>query len=320
MLALFFVFSLSKIQIDPFSEHRFIEWMRNNDIYYIGDEYYFRLGLFLSHCKYLQSYNKRPGLTFRLAVNKFACTTLSEYKSILGLQFTGNNPNQRQPTTKSKYEVPDSFDWRDKNVVNAIRDQGKCGSCWSFSAIATSESAYAISTGNLLTFSEQNLIDCTTNCYGCNGGEPNAAINYVIKHQNGQFNSCNTYPYTGEDGKCSFDPKKSIGKITSYISVEQYNENDLKEKVAQYGVASCCIAAGNIPFMSYQSGILDNHECFASFLDHAVACVGYGTENGIDYWIVRNSWGTNWGEDGYVRMKRNDYNQCGIASHVFVAI
>ena len=316
MLSFLFAFAFSQVQITLSEERQYVQWMRTNNKYYTGDEYYLRLGIFLSNSRYIQEFNRKPGLTYRLAVNKFACYTPSEFKSILGAL---PQTHRKQSTGKiqNHLQLPDSVDWRDKGVVNPIKDQGDCGSCWAFSAISTSESAYAISTGTLLQFSEQNLIDCTI-CWGCMGGWPDQALDYILTTQTGQFASEQDYPYRAMDCACNVDFNKLVGKITTYETIKEADENDLLEKVALNGVASICIAAGNTPFMSYSSGILDDDQC--TDIDHAVAAVGYGTENGIDYWIVRNSWGTSWGEEGYVRMIRNKDNKCLIASRALIAL
>ena len=316
MLVLLLSFISSKVQLTLNDERQFLQWMRMNNNFYTGDEYHFRLGIFLSNARYCQEFNRKKGLTFHLGVNKFSCHTPAEYKSILGAKQIQNKVLRNTISTK-KLDIPDSFDWRDKGVVNAIKDQADCGSCWAFSAITTSESAYAITTGNLFHFSEQNLIDCSP-CWGCSGGWPLDALNFVMEVQRGQFMSEDDYPYRALDCACQLDYSKLIGKITSIQMVKDGDENDLKEKVATYGVASVCISAGNTPFMSYSGGILDNDDC--AEIDHAVAVVGYGTENGVDFWIVRNSWGSSWGENGYVRMIRNKNNQCEIASIALVAI
>lgn len=139
----------------------------------------------------------------------------------------------------------------------------------------------------------------------------------MIEEQNGQFNSEFDYPYKAVDGECSFDSSKAIGHVTSLVDVVENDENDLKEVVAEYGVASVCIFANNAQFKPYAGGILDDDGCLkVNYVDHALAVVGYGTEGGIDFWIVRNSWG----EDGYVRMISNRGNKCLIASIAFVAV
>ena len=292
--------------------------MRTNNKFYTGDDYHLRLGIFISNVRYFKEYNKKKGLIFTVGINQFSCYTPSEYKSILGVPSSHEITARKTILPTKKTNAPDSFDWRDKGVVNPIKNQGNCGSCWSFSAITTSESAYAITTGQLLQFSEQNLIDCVKTCMGCNGGWPTKALDYIMQTQNSQFISESDYPYTGVEGTCNYDSTRLIGKITQKVDVATSDENDLKEKVAMYGVASICIAAGNTPFMSYTGGILDDPDC--NVMDHAVAAVGYGTENGVDFWIIRNSWGTTWGEEGYVRMIRNKHNRCLIASRALVAV
>lgn len=151
--------------------------MRTNNKFFIGDDYHLRLGIFISNLRYCQEFNKRKGLSYKVGINKFLCHTPSEYKSLLGVQTSSfRSIPKKQSITKSKQTIPDSFDWKSKGVVNPVKDQSSCGSCWAFSSISTSESAYAISTGNLLRFSEQNLIDCSESCNGCTGGWPMLAL------------------------------------------------------------------------------------------------------------------------------------------------
>lgn len=316
MFAVLLCFISSKVQLSLSEERQFLQWMRTNNNFYTGDEYHFRLGIFLSNARYCQEFNRKKGLTFRLSVNKFSCHTPSEYKSLLGAKQVQNKVI-RSTISNKKSDIPDSFDWREKGVVNPIKDQADCGSCWAFSAITTSESAYAITKGQLYQLSEQNLIDCSP-CWGCSGGWPTDALSFVLEVQRGQFMTETDYPYRAMDCACQLDYSKLVGKITGIQNVNAGDEIDLKEKVATYGVASVCIAAGNANFMSYSSGILDNDDC--GMVDHAVAVVGYGSENGVDFWIVRNSWGSSWGEEGYVRMIRNKDNQCSIASMALVAL
>ena len=214
--------------------------------------------------------------------------------------------------------MPGSLDWRESGIVNSIKDQAQCGSCWEFSAVCTCESAYAIKTGTLLSFSEHNLVDCDPSSFGCNGGTPSFAIDYIIKDQNGQFNSEEDYPYEASDETCSFDSSKVIGKVTSYYSIFFHSETSLLYMLAQQGVVSVGIDASLSSFRSYQTRIYQNSSCSSWFLDHTVACVGYGSENGTGYWIVRNSWGTEWGDQGYVGILRGRKMR-GIASSAIVA-
>lgn len=188
LILLFCCFISSKLYLGVVEERQFLQWMRINNKFYIGDEYHFRLGIFISNIRYFQEFNRWKDLTFHVGINKFSCYTPTEYKSLLGVQ----GFDQSFPYTKSANPLrsaPDSFDWRDKGVVNPIKNQGDWGSCWAFSAISTSESAYAISTGNLLHFSEQDLVDCSPG-FGCRSGWSYIAIDYILEDQ---------HPYTATD-------------------------------------------------------------------------------------------------------------------------
>jgi cathepsin L len=288
--------------------------MRETNNFFTGDEYKFRLGIFLQNKRMVQEFN-RGGKTFKVALNKFAHFTPAEYRSLLG----GRVSLEALPCKPSNVKANDDCDWRNKNVVNAIKDQAQCGSCWAFSAIQTQESAYAIAHGKLYSLSEQNLVDCVTSCYGCNGGWPYVALDYVKSKQGGMFNLEEDYPYTAKDGNCKFDSSKGYAQIQSYVSVESRNEKDLASKVSSLGPASVCIDASNWSFQLYSSGIYDEPACSSSSLDHAVGCVGYGSENGVNYWIIRNSWGTSWGEEGYMRLIKDKNNECGTATSAIVA-
>lgn len=323
MFALFVSFAASKLILNLNDERQFVSWMRAHGTFYTGDEYHLRLGIFLSNFRYIQNYNCKKGLTFRLGMNKFACYTPSEYNSLLGTKLRDHYelPTKAKKDQSENSPIPDSFDWREKNYVNPIKDQADCGAGWAFSAIASSETSYMISYGTLPTLSEQNLIDCVVFCFGCTSGSPQDALGYVRQIQKGYFNYESDYPYTGSKGQCEFNQGKPAGRFTEYAIVISKDENDLKERVAWHGVASATISASSSEFQLYSGGILDNPSCKSSDkLDHSVAVVGYGAENGIDYWIVRNSWGMSWGEKGYVRMIRNKENQCGIASRALVAL
>lgn len=320
MIFLFVSFAFSKITLSLNDERKFINWMRTYNNYYTSDEYHFRLGIFLTNLRYIQTFNRQKGITFRLGMNKFSCTTPSEYDTLLGTSIRFGRRQISQKAIQRNTEIPDSIDWRDTGFVLPVKNQGNCGSCWSFAAIATSETAYGITAKKAVSFSEQNLIDCCTECSGCSGGWPVTAVEFILHKQNGRFNSEGDYPYKAVKGYCNYDSSKAVGMITNYVSVNEADEIDLKEKVAMYGVAAVCISAGNSPFMSYSGGILDDFDCNEYAINHAVAVVGYGVEDAVDYWIIKNSWGCDWGEDGYVRLIRNKRNQCGIASQAIIAI
>jgi C1A family cysteine protease len=217
--------------------------------------------------------------------------------------------------------TPTAIDWTTKGVVNPVRDQGQCGSCWAFATTANAESVWAISSGKLLDLSEEYLVDCATGAgyfnMGCNGGNPDSALKYMIN--NGQCSE-SSYPYTSgvtkTAGACQKCPSADV-KFTGCYDVKPNDQLSLKAAVSKQPVV-IAIEADTKYFQSYSSGILTDAAKCGTNLDHAVEIVGYGTENGIDYWKVRNSWSTSWGEAGYVRIQRssstNDIGVCGIAA------
>ncbi|KAH0794660.1 Clan CA, family C1, cathepsin L-like cysteine peptidase [Histomonas meleagridis] len=295
-------------------EKSFVSWMRSTNQIYTGDEYQTRFGVWMANQRLVQEHNQAS--TFKLSMNKFSAYTPSEYKSLLGFapQIKASNGK------KSNFKTNGSLDWREKGAVNDIKDQASCGSCWAFSAIQGAEGAYFLKTGKLLSLSEQNLVDCVTTCYGCNGGLMTYAYDYVIKYQDGKFMLEDDYPYKAVQGTCKFDASKAVGSISSYVEVAEYDEEDLAAKVTNYGPTCIAIDASHFSFQLYSSGIYDESRCSSTSLDHGVGCVGYGTEGTTNYWIVRNSWGKSWGEDGYIRMVKDKNNQCGVASMACVPI
>ena len=290
-------------------EKSFLNWMRSTNQFYTGEEYQTRFGIYLSNSRLVKEHNSRNN-KFTVSMNKFAALTPEEYRSLLGFKM---DIKKNKATKTQRRSNADSLDWREKGVVNGIKDQSSCGSCWAFSSIQAVESSNAIATGKLQRFSEQNLVDCVTSCSGCAGGLIDPAYDYVISEQNGQFVLEDDYKYTASEGTCKFAQYKPAGHISRYINIVEGDEDDLAAKVENYGPVAVAIDAGKWSFQLYSSGIYDEPACSPYNLDHAVGCVGYGVESETKYWIVRNSWGTSWGEKGYIRMLWKD-NQCGIAS------
>lgn len=307
MIALLVSFASCSIYLHN-EEKSFLSWMRSTNQFFTGDEYYLRLGIYLTNSRLVKEHNA-ANKSFRVELNKFAAYTPAEYKSLLGLRIKVNKQNAIKSVKKNDL---DSLDWREKGVVNSIRDQHLCGSCWAFSVLQASESAYAIKTGTLQKYSEQELVDCTSFCQGCGGGDMAAAFNFIISFHDGHFVLESDYPYTGFDGDCLYDDVPHVGSLSSYVAIVEGDEDDLEAKV-QIGPVSIGIDSSTWSFSLYKEGIFDDSTCSSTQLDHGVGLVGYGIENETKYWIVRNSWGESWGEDGYIRMIRKN-NQCGIAS------
>lgn len=295
-------------------EKSFLMWMRTNGQLYSNDEYHFRLGIYLTNLRLVRSHNSGQH-KFKVSLNQFACMTPAEYRSLLGYR----RIKKLQPPPFTLKPKSTSLDWRTKGVVNEIKDQGNCGSCWAFSAIQTVESVDCIQSGTLLSLSEQCLVDCVLMCFGCSGGSPYVAISYIVDKMDGKFCLEKDYVYSAVMEDCKFDQYPKYGFVRGYLPIAQGDEDDLAAKCEKYGPVAVCVDANNWSFQVYNSGIYDEKECYPTALNHAIGCVGFGVEDETKYWIVKNSWGKHWGEEGYMRMIWEN-NRCGIASEASVAI
>lgn len=272
--------------------------------------------------KIIDAHNKlyEQGLKrYKLGANRYADLTNEEFRATvlmpkrdmtqrdrpLNLGHFGENPTVSAPT---------SVDWRKKGYVTPVKDQGQCGSCWSFSTTGSVEGQHFKATGKLVSLSEQNLMDCSVpeGNQGCDGGLMDQAFEYIIKNKGVDTEAF--YPYEAQDGKCRFSRTKVGATISSYKDIPSGDEDSLTAAVASVGPISVAIDASQNSFQLYDSGVYDEPACSSTQLDHGVLAVGYGTSSGSDYYIVKNSWGGSWGMSGYIWMSRNKDNQCGIAT------
>jgi cathepsin L len=283
--------------------------VKKYDKKYPVEEVFERFAIFKKNLEFIKSHDaEKEGYT--LAVNEFADMEWEEFAAMYkGYNNVGRGylRSQNLHTPKTGEVLADSVDWVAKGAVTKVKNQGSCGSCWSFSTTGSVEGAVQISTGTLTSLSEQELVDCagSEGNQGCEGGLMDDAFEWIIK--NGGIGSEASYPYTASEGTCK--KVASVSKISSYKDVEKKNEDALKSAV-NIGPVSIAIEADQPCFQFYKDGVFSG-QC-GDQLDHGVLLVGYGTENGKDYWKVKNSWGESWGQNGYILLERG-IDQCGIA-------
>nr|BAC65418.1 cathepsin L [Pandalus borealis] len=284
-------------------------------VYTHGKEDLYRRSIFENNQKVVEEHNERfrQGLvTFDLKMNRFGDMTTEEFVS----QMTGLNKVERTVgkvfAHYPEVERADTVDWRDKGAVTPVKDQGQCGSCWAFSTTGALEGAHFLKHGDLVSLSEQNLVDCSTENSGCNGGVVQWAYDY-IKSNNG-IDTESSYPYEAQDLTCRFDAAHVGATVTGYADIPYADEVTQASAVHDDGPVSVCIDAGHNSFQLYSSGVYYEPNCNPSSINHAVLPVGYGTEEGSDYWLIKNSWGTGWGLSGYMKLTRNKSNHCGVAT------
>nr|ASL04981.1 cathepsin l [Nilaparvata lugens] len=286
----------------------------------------FRMKIFMDNRNKIAKHNAKyeKGLaSFKLKINHFGDMLHHEFVSTMnGFNYTQARLYKKQhaesvPTFMSlaHVTVADQVDWRQEGAVTPVKNQGKCGSCWSFSSTGALEGAHFRKTGRLVSLSEQQLIDCSSKYgnNGCNGGLMDQAFTYI--RDNKGIDKEDTYPYEAADDTCRYRPADKAATDKGYHDITEGDEDALKSAVASMGPVSVAIDASRESFQFYSTGVYYEPECDPQGLDHGVLAVGYGTtEDGQDYWLVKNSWGTQWGEEGYIKMARNRDNNCGIAS------
>lgn len=283
-----------------------------------------RFRAFATNLQRIEAHNaafERGEFSFTLGLNDLADLSDAEYKQLLSYRARDSKGASEtfSVSPEDVKDLPDSWDWRQHGAVTPVKNQGQCGSCWAFSAVAAMESAYQLSTGKLESFSEQELVDCTLggvdDC--SHGGEMSEGYEEIIKHHGGKIDREEDYEYTAESrGVCNAKDDKAIGHFTAYANVTSGDEAALQAAITTKGVQAVAIDASSFTFQLYRHGVYSWPLCgnAPDALDHGVAAAGYGVYKKKDFWLVKNSWGDSWGMKGYIMMSRNKDNQCGIAT------
>jgi cathepsin F len=213
--------------------------------------------------------------------------------------------------------APEAWDWREKGVVSVVKNQGMCGSCWAFSAVGNIEAQYAIKTNQSVLFSEQQLVDCDKVDQGCNGGLMEDAFKYVEGAHG--IMQASDYSYSGKQGSCKYEESKALAKVTGYKFAGTEDENQIKQILYENGPLAIAINA--TPLQFYFGGVFNpwfNWMCNPKSINHGVLLVGYGVSGSKAYWIVKNSWGSGWGEKGFFRIIAGK-GACGLNTYVITA-
>ncbi|XP_022650879.1 cathepsin L1-like isoform X2 [Varroa destructor] len=280
----------------------------------------FRKKIFMQNSHMIIKHNIRHAkgeVSYRLRMNQFGDMLHHEFTSkmngLLRINRTRTGSAWIEPESIT---LPRSIDWRKKGAVTPVKNQGHCGSCWAFSTTGALEGQIFRKTRKLVSLSEQNLIDCSSKYgnHGCNGGLIDFAFEYIKRNKG--IDTEKAYPYEGKDGlPCRYTVESRGGEDTGFVDIPSGSEAALTKALATVGPISVAIDASHESFQFYHNGIYNPPDCDNEKLDHGVLAVGYGTtDDGDDYYIIKNSWGTTWGQDGYIFMARNSENECGIAT------
>lgn len=296
------------------------QWKSTHKRLYGANEEEWRRAVWEKNMKMIEQHNGeysegKHGFTMKM--NAFGDMTNEEFRQLV-------NGYKHQRHRKGKVfqeplmlQTPKAVDWREKGCVTPVKDQGQCGSCWAFSASGALEGQMFLKTGKLISLSEQNLVDCSRaeGNQGCNGGLMDYAFQYILNNKG--LDSEESYPYEAKDGPCKYRPEFAVANDTGYVDIPQL-EKALMKAVATVGPIAVAMDASHASFQFYHSGIYYEPDCSSKELDHGVLVVGYGYE-GTDssknkYWIVKNSWGSKWGMEGFVHIAKDRNNHCGLAT------
>jgi len=299
-------------------EKQFEKFKRDfGKVYETAKEEARRLEIFTRNLVLAETYSSLDGASY--GVTPHADLTLTEFRQRMGLDASLRPSTKHMPVAKDLPLLGDNaaIDWTSKGAVTPVKNQGQCGSCWAFSTTGNLEGVSFLKTGKLVSLSEQQLVDCDTKQdQGCQGGLPSNAFEYII--QNGGIDTEDSYPYKGVGGSCEATKGTEGATISNWTKIST-NEDQIAAQLTQRGPLSIGINAGMMQM--YTGGVACPWKilCNPQSLDHGVLIVGHGTDNGKDYWKIKNSWGKGWGEEGYYRICKGQ-GACGLNQMVTSAI
>jgi C1A family cysteine protease len=299
-------------------EQEFNEWTIFNDKHYDSEiERVKRLAIYNLNTQRVYQLNAQSEGNAVFTLNKFADLTANEFKQKLGYVAAART-EEKQTLTLTTEAVPSTYSWITQGKVTAVKNQEQCGSCWAFSATENIESVWMIAHGltpsTMKPLAPQQIVDCDKSDGGCNGGDTTTAFDYV-KNAGGMDTEA-SYPYRAVNEACHFKEADVFSKITGYkYATTTKNEDEMKTATATVAPLSICVDAE--PWQFYTSGVMTKAQCGTS-LDHCVQITGYDTAANPPYWEVRNSWGADWGEKGFIRLEYGT-NTCGLAEEATTA-
>ncbi|XP_078524455.1 procathepsin L-like [Lissotriton helveticus] len=316
--------------LDPLLDEEWRNWKSMHGKQYPGGIEASRRGIWEKNLQQIERHNLEHRLgkhSYKLRINHFGDLLDEEFQRLMnGAFLEPSQPHMEMPLFQQSgaFEAPMAVNWSAKGFVTPVKNQGHCGSCWAFSATGALEGQIFKKTGLLVSLSEQNLVDCSKPLgnKGCSGGYISRAFEYV--RTNGGIDPEVTYPYLARDDQtCQYNPAHKAGNCSSFVGVQRGNESALEAAVATVGPVSVAVYASLFTFRFYRSGVYYDPGC-TGIVNHAMLAVGYNTtqvnQKNVDYWFIKNSWTENWGEQGYLRLRKGANNHCGVANQAFYPV